>query len=138
MVGLCPQTNITYTPIVQWIELGPSKAAIPVQFGVGVPVHIIMEMNIMKFWSELTEQLYNTPEELQEAEEKVRIEAMAAEQYQIDKAMAEKEINESIEKTRELIDNYVEKYGTFSYNVELPHNNFNDFFSLLFGKPSLF
>ena len=92
----------------------------------------------MKFWSELTEQLYNTPEELQEAEEKVRTEAMAAEQYQIDKAMAEKEINELIAKTRELIDNYVEKYGTFSCNIELPYNNFNDFFSLLVGKSSLF
>ena len=92
----------------------------------------------MKFWSELTEQLYDTPEALQEAEEKVRTEALAAEQYQIDKAMAEKEINESIVKTRDLIDNYVEKYGSFSCNVELPYRNFDGLLNLLLGRHSLF
>lgn len=92
----------------------------------------------MKFWSELTEQLYDTPEALQEAEEKARTEAMAAEQYQIDKAMAEKEINESIAKTRELIDNYVEKYGSFSCNIELPYCNFGGLFNLLLDGHSLF
>ena len=131
--------SYTYAPIVQWIELGPSKAAIPVQFGVGVPVHIIMEMNIMKFWSELTEQLYNTPEELQEAEEKVRTEAMAAEQYQIDKAMAKKEINESIDHTKKLIELYTDKYGSFTYedNIRLSHSDVNGLdylINMLFGR----
>lgn len=92
----------------------------------------------MKFWSEVTEKLYDTPEEVIEAEEKARADAAAAEQYQIDKAMAEKEINESIEHTKELVDKYTEKYGSFSCNVAVPTNNFYNFFDLLFGKPSIF
>ena len=93
----------------------------------------------MKFWSELTEQLYNTPEELQEAEEKVRTEAMAAEQYQIDKAMAKKEINESIDHTKKLIELYTDKYGSFTYedNIRLSHSDVNrlDYLiNMLFGR----
>ena len=93
----------------------------------------------MKFWSELTEQLYNTPEELQEAEEKVRTEAMAAEQYQIDKAMAKKEINESIDHTKKLIELYTDKYGSFTYedNIRLSHSDVNGLdylINMLFGR----
>lgn len=82
----------------------------------------------MKFWSELTEQLYNTPEELQEAEEKVRTEAMAAEQYQIDKAMAEKDIEETIGVLKAKIREFNSKFGTYCYcernPIELKDFNF--------------
>lgn len=93
----------------------------------------------MKFWSEITEQLYNTPEEVIEVEEKAKADAAAAEQYQIDKVMAEKEINESIEYTKKLIKLYTDKYGSFTYedNIRLSHsdiNGLNYLIDMIFGR----
>ena len=72
-------------------------------------------VDIMKFWSEITEKLYDTPEEVIEAEDKAKADAAAAEQYQIDKAMAEKDIEDTIEVLKAKIREFNSKFGTYSY-----------------------
>lgn len=67
----------------------------------------------MKFYSEITEKLYDTPEELQVEEERVRTEAMVAEQREMERINAQIEINEAIENVKKLIKEYTEKYGSY-------------------------
>ena len=85
-------------------------------------------VDIMKFWSEITEKLYDTPEEVIEAEDKAKADAAAAEQYQIDKTMAEKDIEETIGVLKAKIREFNSKFGTYSYckrnPIELKDFNF--------------
>ena len=90
----------------------------------------------MKYYSEITEKLYDTPEELQVEEEKARTEAMAAEQREMERINAKAEIEEAIERTRKLINDYTHNWRPYSYkaNVELKNGELVQLCNLLFNR----
>ena len=97
----------------------------------GMPIHILMEMNIVKFYSEITEKLYDTPEELQAEEEKFHTEA--AEEQIMKHIVREKEVNDAIDNVRKLLNEFVRDYGKFRLNKKNEDNvDWNAFFKLFF------
>ena len=87
----------------------------------------------MKFYSELTEQLYDTEKLLVEAEEKLKADAAAAEQRELDRIKEKTEIDEAIANVKTLIKTHVEKYGSFRYDLDdfdITINNFHGFAQL--------
>ena len=64
----------------------------------------------MKYYSELTTEMYDTIKELEAAE----LEALYKEQ---DRARAE--VNEAVKKVIDLIKEFEVKYGIYTYNVHL-------------------
>ena len=92
----------------------------------------------MKYYSEITEKLYDTLEALQAEEEKIRTEAVAAEQREVERINAQIEINEAIENVKKLIREYTEKYGRFTYkderNTSYPIVGPNPIIDALFGS----
>ena len=98
-----------------------------------MPIHILMEMNIMKFYSEITEKLYDTPEELQAEEEKFHAECAAAEERTMKYIIREKEVNDAIDNARKLLNEFVRDYGKFRLNKKNEDNDdWNAFFKLFF------
>lgn len=99
----------------------------------GMPIHILMEMNIMKFYSEITEKLYDTPEELQVEEEKIRTEAAAAEQREMERINAKAEVDEAINNAKQLINAYIDKYGSYDCRQNINNLGLSDLCKFLFG-----
>lgn len=104
-----------------------------VQIQLGAPLHILMEMNIMKFYSEITEKLYDTPEELQAEEEKFHAEAMVAEQREIERINAKAEVDEAINNAKQLMDAYIDKYGSYEYRQNINNLGLTDLCKILIG-----
>ena len=87
----------------------------------------------MKFYSEITEKLYDTPEELQIEEERVRTEAVAAEQREMERINREAEIDKAIDDTRKMINDFVKDYGYFHFGKKTQDiDNYSAFFRLFF------
>ena len=87
----------------------------------------------MKFYSEITEKLYDTPEELQAEEEKIRTEATAAEQREMERINAKAEVDEAIKNAKQLMDAYVDKYGSYDYRQNIDNLGLADLCKFLFG-----
>ena len=87
----------------------------------------------MKFYSEITEKLYDTPEELQTEEEKFRAETAAAEERTMKYIAREKEVNDAIDNARKLLNEFVRDYGKFRLNKKNEDiDDWNAFFKLFF------
>lgn len=90
----------------------------------------------MKFYSEITEKLYDTPEELQAEEEKFRAEATAAEERTMKYITCKKEVDDAIDNARKLLNEFIRDWGSYSYkaNVELKNGELIDLCNLLFNR----
>ena len=87
----------------------------------------------MKFYSEITEKLYDTPEELQVEEEKLRAECTAAEERTMKYIAREKEVNDAIDNARKLLNEFVRDYGKFRLNKKNEDiDDWNAFFKIFF------
>lgn len=87
----------------------------------------------MKFYSEITEKLYDTPEELQAEEETVRTEAMAAEERTMKYITCKKEVDDAIDNARKLLNEFVRDYGKFRLNKKNEDiDDWNAFFKIFF------
>lgn len=81
----------------------------------------------MKYYSEVIKQVYDTPEALEEAEKVVLEEQKVKEEKLAKRAERAKEVEEAIkaaetakEKANELINSFVEDYGSFHTTLRKP------------------
>lgn len=75
----------------------------------------------MKYFSEITEKLYDSQEELVAAEKKIADEKAAAEKKELERKKDSEKIEKSIDNTQKLIDEFEKKYGVpfdFEYSDE--------------------
>ena len=70
----------------------------------------------MKFYSELTTELYDTIEELDAAECEHKRQVAELENAKREQEQRKAEIDEAIKKTSDLIQDYVRDYGFYSHN----------------------
>jgi hypothetical protein len=98
-----------------------------------MPIHILMEMNIMKFYSEITEKLYDTLEDLEAAEQKVNEEAKAAEEREMERINAKAEVDEAIKHAKQLMDAYIDKYGSYDYRQNINNLGLTNLWKILIG-----
>lgn len=67
----------------------------------------------MKYYSELTKTLYNTPEDLKKAEDTIKERQQKELQLKADRAKRAKEVTDAYEKYCELKDKFIADYGSF-------------------------
>lgn len=87
----------------------------------------------MKFYSELTENLYDSIEQLQEAEEARQKELDAARAKEIEKERLKQDIEEQYAYLKEMITTFNEKYGAITFvprdEIDLKLSNLFPFFN---------
>lgn len=96
----------------------------------------------MKYFSEITEKVYDTPEELETAEKEVLDEQKAQEEKLAKRAERAKEVEaayakaaEAKEQADELLNEFLKDYGSFHATVKKPIkkiNIFDDWFNSFF------
>lgn len=97
----------------------------------------------MKYFSEITEKVYDTPEELETAEKEVLDEQKAQEEKLAKRAERAKEVEEAYalvadvkEHADILLNEFLKDYGSFHTTVKKPvkrSNIFDDWFNLFFN-----
>lgn len=73
----------------------------------------------MKYYSELTTEMYDTIEELDAAECEHKRQVAELEAAHKEKERARAEVDEAVKKATDLIKEYVREYGIYSYNGQL-------------------
>lgn len=96
----------------------------------------------MKYFSEITEKVYDTPEELEAAEKEVLDEQKAQEEKLAKRAERAKEVEEAYalaadvkEQADKLLNEFLKDYGSFHTTVKKPVkriNIFDDWFNSFF------
>ena len=97
----------------------------------------------MKYFSEITKKVYNTPEELETAEKEVLDEQKAQEEKSAKRAERAKEVEEAYAKAADveeqadkLLNEFLKDYGSFHTTLKKPIkriNIFDDWFNSFFN-----
>ena len=97
----------------------------------------------MKYFSEITEKVYNTPEELETAEKEVLDDQKAQEEKSAKRAERAKEVEEAYAKAADvkeqadkLLNEFLKDYGSFHTTLKKPIkriNIFDDWFNSFFN-----
>jgi hypothetical protein len=97
----------------------------------------------MKYFSEITEKVYDTPEELETAEKEVLDEQKAQEEKLAKRAERAKEVEEAFAEAanaqqyaNDLLEAFLADYGSFHTTIREPQRkkiHFDDWFNLFFN-----